>query len=197
MISTYTELVDEVVSWSYRTDLAARIPNFIALCEADLQVRCKLVEFEGEDTVAITAGVGTLPTGFTGMRAAYWDGDQARPLRYVTPDRFDAYTNQSGQAVYYTITGTTIKVTPGTDGNVEMTYKARFTPLSDSNATNVILTMYPDAYLHGTLLQLRTWTKDKGGMADAAGLYEPAVQRIIIDNNQRKYAGATLQVRPR
>lgn len=197
MISTYDELVAAVVDWSYRTDLAARVPNFIALCEADMQVRCKLVELEGTASVTITGGVGSLPSGFTGMRSAYWDGDISRPLRYVTPDRFESYARESGQGTWYTITGTTIKVTPGTDGTVVMTYKASFTPLSGSNPSNVILTRYPDAYLHGTLLQLRTWCKDKAGMADAAALYEPAVERIITDNNQRKYAGATLQVRAR
>lgn len=197
MISTYAELVDAVVDWSYRSDVAARVPNFIALCEADMQVRCKLVEFEGSATVPIIAGSGTLPAGFTGMRAAYWDGDRARPLRYVTPDRFESFARESGQGTWYTITGTSIRVTPGTDGNVVMTYKANFTPLSESNPTNVILSRYPDAYLHGSLLQLRTWCKDKSGMADAVALYEPAVERIVADNNQRKYAGVTLQVRPR
>ena len=196
-IATYAELQTEVIDWSYRTDLDSRIPNFIALCESDLQVRCKLVDFESSATVTITAGVGTLPTGFSGMRAVYWDGDVTRPLKYVTPDRYDALTNESGDSVWYTITGSSIKVAPDGDGSVVMTYKARFTPLSVTNTTNVILTNYPDAYLHGTLLQLRTFTKDRQGMADELGLYESAVKRIEIDNNQRKYAGASLAVQAR
>ena len=196
-ISTYTELQSEVIDWSYRTDLDSRVPNFIALCESDLQVRCKLVDFETSSTVTITSGVGSLPTGFSGMRAAYWQGDVTKPLKYVAPDRYDALTNESGDAVWYTITGRSIKVAPQGDGYVVMTYKARFTPLSATNTTNVILTNYPDAYLHGTLLQLRTFTKDRQGMADELALYEAAVKRIEIDNNQRKYAGATLEVKPR
>lgn len=196
-ISNFSELQAEVIDWSYRTDLDSRIPNFIALCESDLQVRCKLVDFETSSTVTITSGVGSLPTGFSGMRAAYWQGDVTKPLKYVAPDRYDALTNESGDAVWYTITGSSIKVAPQGDGYVVMTYKARFTPLSTTNSTNVILTNYPDAYLHGTLLQLRTFTKDRQGMADELGLYEAAVKRIEIDNNQRKYAGATLEVKAR
>jgi len=196
-ISTYAELKAAVIDWSYRTDLDSRIDNFIDLCEADMQVRCKLLEFEAIASVAMTAGVGSLPAGFTGMRAAYWEGNMDKPLKYVTPDRYDQIANESGNGVYYTIIGTQIKTAPGTDGTVVMTYKARFTPLSDSNTTNVLLTNYPDAYLHGTLLQLRTFTKDRQGMADELGLYEAAVKRIEIDNNQRRYAGASLEVRAR
>jgi len=196
-IATYAELQTEVIDWSYRTDLDSRIPNFIALCESDLQVRCKLVDFESSATVTITAGVGTLPSGFSGMRSVYLDGDVTKPLKYVTPDRYDALTNESGDGIWYTITGSSIKVAQDGDGSVVMTYKARFTPLSVTNTTNVILTNYPDAYLHGTLLQLRTFTKDRQGMADELALFESAVKRIEIDNNQRKYAGASLAVQAR
>lgn len=195
-ISTYAELKAAVIDWSYRTDLDSRIDNFIDLCEADLQVRCKLLEFEAVGSVTITAGAGTLPTGYTGARAVYWQGNLDKPLKYVTPDRYDQLANDSGEGVYYTIVGTQIKTAPMTDGTVVMTYKARFTPLSDSNTTNVLLTNYPDAYLHGTLLQLRTFTKDRQGMADESALYEAAMKRIEIDNNQRKYANG-LEVRAR
>lgn len=196
-ISTYAELQTEVIDWSYRTDLDSRIPNFIALCESDLQVRCKLVDFEASATVTLTDGVGTLPTGFSGMRAVYWNGDVTKPLKYVTPDRYDTLQNETGDGVFYTLTGSSIKVSPPGSGDVVMTYKARFTPLSNTDPTNVLLTNYPDAYLHGTLLQLRTFCKDRQGMADELALYEAAVKRIEIDNNQRKYAGATLEVKPR
>lgn len=196
-ISTFAELQSEVIDWSYRTDLDSRIPNFIALCESDMQVRCKLVDFESSATVTLADGVGALPSGFTGMRAVYWNGDVTKPLKYVTPDRYDALQNETGDGVFYTLTGSSIKVSPPGDGDVVMTYKARFTPLSNTNTTNVLLTNYPDAYLHGTLLQLRTFCKDRKGMADELGLYEAAVKRIEIDNNQRKYAGATLEVKPR
>lgn len=196
-ISTYSELQSEVTAWSHRTDLSARIPNFIVLCEADMQVRCKLTEFEGSSSVTITAGVGTLPTGFTGMRSIYWDGDLDRPLKYLTPDQFESHRNESGLANWYTITGTSLLTSPAGDGTAVIRYKARFTPLSDTNTSNVLLTNYPDAYLHGTLVQLHSYTKNTKAMQEANALYEAAVQRIVIDNNQRKYAGVSLEVRPR
>lgn len=194
MITNYTELQTSVIDWSFRTDMASRLPEFIQLCESDMQVRCKLVDFEGSATITVTAGIGTLPSGFNGMRAIYWDGDTTRPLKYVTPDQFDKLSNYAGQGVWYTITGTTIKVAPMTDGSAVMTYKARFTPLSVTNATNVILDLYPDAYLRGTLLQLALFTRDEKLAQKEAGLFESCIERIKTDNNQRKYAGSTLQV---
>lgn len=194
MITDYASLQTSVADWSYRTDMTSRIPEFIQLCESDMQVRCKLVDFEGLATVAITNGVGTLPSDFNGVRSVYWDGDLARPLKYVVPDRFDLAYNQSGTGIYYTISGSSIKTAPKTDGNVVMTYKARFSPLSVSNTTNVILEKYPDAYLHGTLLQLATFVKDKDAMVSKAMLYEAVIDRIKSDNAQRKFAGP-LEVR--
>ncbi len=192
----YTALQAEVVDWSYRTDITDRVPSFITLCETDLQVRCKLVEFEADGTVSVVAGVGTLPSGFTGARSVYWDGDTSRTLSYVTPDRFATLENNGGTGLWYTITGDTLKVSPGGDGTLNMTYKARFTPLSDANPTNVLLDNYPDAYLRGSLLQFSMWARDKERAADEAALFEAAIERIVIDNAARKWAGP-LQVRPR
>lgn len=196
-IGTFAELQDEVIVWTYRTDVAARVPNWIVLAEADMQVRCKLVDFEASATVTIAAGAGTLPTGFTGMRSVYWDGSTDQTLRYVTPDRFEAMQDDAGTGLYYTIRGTQIRVTPGAAGSLVMTYKPRFTPLSASNTTNVLLTNYPDAYLRGTLLQFALWSKDRERVTEESALFEAAIQRIISDNNDRKYAGVTLEVRPR
>ncbi|MCB0128691.1 MAG: hypothetical protein KDE58_40780 [Caldilineaceae bacterium] len=195
MISTYTELLDEVLIWSHRTDLTARIPNFIALCEADMQVRCKLLEFEASASITVTAGVGALPTGFTGMRSIYWDGNTDRPLRYITPAQMDAKRQETGDPNWYTVSGSSLLISPAGDGTVVINYRARFTPLSGASPTNVLLSNYPDAYLHGSLVQLHTYTKNSKARIEANELYEPAVQRIVTDNNQRKYAGASLVVR--
>lgn len=195
MISTYSELQAAVIDWSNRSDMSARVPDFIALCESDMQVRCKLLEFEATGTIVITAGVGTLPTGFTGLRSAYWDGDLTRPLRYITPDLYDEKANIIGMGLWYTTTGTSIKVAPVTDGNVVATYKARFVPLA-TTPTNVILTNYPDAYLQGTLVQLHAFTGNDKKLATASALYEGAIDRIKIDNRDRKWAGS-VEVRAR
>lgn len=197
MISTYSELQTAAANWANRTDLSSRIPEFIALCEADMQVRCKLVDFEGVSTVAVSGGSGSLPADFAAARSIYWDGDLDRPLAYLPPSHFDRLRNESGALPnYYTITGSYLKVDESATGNAVMTYKARFTALSDNSTTNTILTRFPDAYLYGTLVHLCGYIKDADGMTGASTLYEGAIRRIIQDDNARRFAGP-LMVRAR
>jgi hypothetical protein len=198
-ITTYAELQTAVAAWDKRTgdtSYTTYVPDFIALCEADLQVRCKLVEFETTATVTITSGSGTLPTGFLAMRSVYWDGDPDYPLSYLTPEQFDAMRgSDSGDGYYYTISGSTIRTTPMGSGSVVMTYSARFTPLA--SGVNAILTNFPDAYLYGSLYQGALFRKDDPAAQKYAQLFGSAVERINLNNEQRKYAGSPMQVRVR
>ena len=173
---TYANLQMEIADASYRSDLTTKIPSFISLCETDMQVRCKLVEFEGSATLSVVAGVASLPADFKGHRAAYLDGDQARPLNYVTPDRFDLLANDSGVGTWFTITGSSFKMAPQSDASV--------------------LLNYPDAYYHGSLMQLGLYIKDDAMVATRKGLFDEAIGRIKKDNQDRKYPGP-LQVRAR
>jgi hypothetical protein len=193
--STWTELKAKVASDYKRDDLTAEIVDAIALAEAEMQVECKLVEFETDSSISITAGSGPLPTGFLGMRAAYWDGNLKTPLKYVTPDRFDSLRNNSGDTpAFYTISGSTIRVNEGATGTVKAVSNVRFTPLSVSTATNDILTNFPNAYLYGSLKHLAIVTQDDASLQKYGLLFNAAMESIKTNNKERKYAGP-LQVR--
>lgn len=194
-ISTYSELVTAVTRASFRSDLSSDIPNFIQLCESDMQIRLKLVDFEATSTLTVTTGSAALPTDYKGMRNVYWDSDIDRPLQYLTPDKFDSQIKTSSLPSFYTIKGTNIEFLTTLSGSAILNYKAKFTPISVSNATNAIITNYPDAYMHGTMMQLYLFTRDAANAQTRQMAYEQAIQRVIKDNNERKY-GASLQVRP-
>jgi hypothetical protein len=195
-ISTYSELQTAVASWAHRSDLTSLIPDFIALCEADLAIRCKLVDFEGTASVSVSAGTGALPADYAGFRAAKWDANPDRPLTYLTPDALNTVAEDGGPPGFYTVTGTSVKVGPGGNGTLILTYQAKLTALSNTNPSNTVLTRYPDAYLQGALLQAGIYARDSEAIGLHSGLYEAAVARIKTDNQQRKYPGP-LQVRPR
>jgi hypothetical protein len=197
-LDSYTNLKTAVADLVNRTDLTSQIVDAVTLCESSLQTKCKMLEGETSATVTITAGSGLLPAGFIGMRSVYWDTDPDRALSYVTPDVYDAMrVNDSGDGFYYTITGSTIKTTPMGDGSIVMTYLARFTALSGSNATNTILTNFPDAYLYGTAMHVSILTEDDAKAQKFGLLFNAICDRINQNNEDRKYAGATLQVRAR
>lgn len=197
-LSTYTELKAAVADLINRTDLTSQIVDAVTLCESSLQTKCKLLEAETASTVTITNGSGTLPTGFVSARSVYWDGSPDRELRYVTPDAYDFLrANDSGDGYYYTLTGSTIKTTPMGSGSIVITGAIRFTVLSGSNATNTILTNFPDAYLYGTAMHASILTEDDAKAQKFGLLFNAACDRINQNNEDRKYAGSTLQVRAR
>lgn len=193
-ITTYAELKTALANWSKRSDLTALMADFIALTESDMQVRLKLVDFEDISIVAVSGGVGALPTGYSGARSAYWDGNLDAPVKYLPPSQFDARRNESGVPAFFTVVGSDILTSPSNTGNLVMTHQTRFVPLSDVATSNVILTNYPDAYLHGSLAQLFTYCFDTQMATFHGGLFDAVVKRIVKDNSERKYSGP-LQVR--
>lgn len=196
-LDTYTALKAAVADLANRTDLTTQIVDCITLAEAEMQIDCKLLEFETTATVTITAGTGALPTGYVAMRSVYWDGNPDRALTYITPDLYDALrANDSGDGYYYTITGSSIKTTPMGDGSIVCTYSARFTTLSGTTATNAILTNFPNAYLYGALKHLAIVTEDDAKLQKFGLLFNAEKERINKNNDARKYAGP-LQVRTR
>lgn len=196
-LDTYTALKAAVADLANRTDLTTQIVDCITLAEAEMQIDCKLLEFETTATVTITAGTGALPTGYVAMRSVYWDGNPDRALTYITPDLYDALrANDSGDGYYYTITGSSIKTTPMGDGSIVCTYSARFTALSGTTATNAILTNFPNAYLYGALKHLAIVTEDDAKLQKFGLLFNAEKERINQNNKDRKYGGP-LQVRAR
>lgn len=192
-ITTYSELKTEVANFAHRDDLTSSMDTFIDLAEADMQVRAKMVEFEATGTISITSGSGSLPSGFLGFRSVYVDLSPNRPLSYLTPDRFAVLAQNYSVGRYYTITGSNIK-TDLESGNLTATYKAKFTPLSDSNTSNAILVSFPDVYLYGTLKQAAIYSQDTEQEQKWGVLFEQAIQRLRFYNNDRKY-GHNLMVR--
>lgn len=197
-LATYADLVAKILATPGYDDQTDNTSDFVALAEARIQADAKLLEFETTATVTITSGAGTLPTGFVGMRSVYWDGSPDRPLSYINPEQYDALRgNDSGDGYYYTITGSSIKTTPMGGGSVVCTYSARFTALSSSNTSNAILTSFPDVYLFGSLIYAAVHTKDEADMQKYGHLFNAAMERLNRNNEDRKYAGSTLQVRTR
>lgn len=197
MAANYSALKTEIGEFYNRNDLTSVVDTFIDLCEAEMQREIKLLEFETTGTVTVTSGSGTLPTGFVGARALSWSANPDRILTYLTPDKLNTVNASNPSYVsYYTITGDTIKFANDESGTLNITYMARFTPLSDSNTTNAILTNHPGAYLAGSLKYAAIWAKDLPAAEGYQMMFTNELRQIVNDNKDRKYAGAALQVRP-
>ena len=182
-LGTYSELQSSIASFLHRDDLTSEIPDFIKLAEADLQVRAKLSQWDTSATVTVTSGTGPLPSDFAkATSVTYGAGDYT--IDFMSQIGYDAYaaTGETGEPEFYTIRGTNLLIYPLYTGSVTLAYTARFTPLSDSATTNSLITLFPDAYLYGSLMHANDYIKDDAALQKYAALFDQALGRV------RKYA---------
>lgn len=196
-ITTYSELQTAVQTWAHRGDLsAAQIQEFIALAEADMQVRAKLTQWEQNGTVTMTAGTGTLPSDFASMKSVQFSSDNGT-LVQVSPAKFKflASVTDSSTPIYYSIIADTLNIVPIATGTANILYTARFTPLSNSATTNSLLTLFPDCYLQGALAQFGIWSKDDVATQRHGTLFDAALSRVKKYTSDRRFGDAPLTMR--
>jgi hypothetical protein len=164
-LANYTDLVSAVADWLARDDLTSRIPDFITLAEAKFNRVLMHPKMESRDTLTVDTGAAspeflTLPTGFQAMRSARLSGVTGKPrLEFMTQTQMDDYRysidNVSAQPVYFSIYGDEMELapTPNEDYTVEIVYRANIPALTASNNTNWLMTLAPDLYLYGVLLE--------------------------------------------
>ncbi len=171
-VSTYTELQSAVSNWlGGRTDLTSRIPEFVTLCEAKLNRELFVRQMETRsttdcDTSDTEPEFISLPDDFQSMRRIRLSSVTGKPrLQFLTGTQADEFrygsSNTSGQPAYFTIMGSEIELipTPDDDYTVEMVYRKNIPALA-TNSTNWLLTLAPDAYLYGTLLESAPYIKE-------------------------------------
>ena len=142
--------------------IAARVPEFIEMWEAHMNRELKTGDNEASTllTTKLNDPRVALPTGFTKERLVRIQSDtifaeNQNAYRRIEPIALgDAYRYaRTGDPVGYSIQGNNLVLAPAPDEvlKVALDYYAKFTPLSDSNPTNWILTDHPDAYTAGTV----------------------------------------------
>lgn len=200
-IGTFAELQTAVASWLHRTDLTARVPEFITLAETRLNGDVKARPMETRTTLTTTASSRfvTLPTDMLDMRRLTLMTAPSDPLEYKSPDQLiddSRYLDSIGRPTSFTIVGTQIELAPTPDSaySLELVYRQRIPALSDSATTNWLLTANPNVYLYGALLAAAPWTQDEARMPIYERLYQEGVDAL---NSVDWYSGSTLRVRSR
>lgn len=191
-IGTYSELKSAVENWLARSDLTLRIPEFIALAEAKFNrsLRLRILENRATtdiDTTSDEPEFISLPSDFQVMRRARLSGVTGKPrLQYLSMTQLDEFrysiNNASGQPLYFTVSGTEMEIAPTPDANyeIEMVYRANVTALSDTNTTSSLLTLAPDLYLYGALLEASPYIQNDQRIP----LWASALKTVIDDLNQ-------------
>jgi len=200
-ITNYTELNTAVANWLDRSDLSARIPEFIGLCEARFNRSLRIRAMETLDTsVSTVADTKTiaLPTGYVQMRDIHITGDPLVQLQYVTPEIMNRIHagSVSGRPEVYTIIGENIVLGPTPDAvySTSMLYYKTFDALSDSSPTNWVITNAPDVYLYGTLLEAEPFLMNDARVQLWATALTESINTRQEQDNKDRHSGSALRV---
>lgn len=179
-ISTRAELISAATEWLARdqdSTLTARIPDFITLAEAKLNRTLFVRQMEQRatttvDTTSTDPEFITLPSDFQSMRRVRISSVTGQPrLEYMSGTQLDEfrYANDDGsdQPKYFTIIGSELELAPTPDSNytIEMIYRKNIPALTSGNTTNWLLSLAPDLYLYGTLLEAAPYLKNDARIA--------------------------------
>ncbi|MDB5611326.1 MAG: hypothetical protein JWP25_8226 [Bradyrhizobium sp.] len=174
MIGSYTDLQAAVIEYLAREQdaiLTARVPTFIQLAEAKFNRELLVRQMERRSTTIMGDGEDepefvSLPDGFQSMRRIRLSSVTGKPhLEYMATAALDEFrcarADTPGRPQYFAIYGNEIEIAPTPDGpyTVEMVFRQNVPPLA-ANASNWLLTLAPDLYLYGALLESAPYIKE-------------------------------------
>lgn len=173
-IVDYASLQVAIITYMARdqdTVLTGLVPTFIQLTEAKLNRILMVRQMEQRsvttiDTTTTEPEFISLPTDFQSMRRVRLSSVTGKPpLEFKSGTQMDEYRNgtadSNGQPLYFTIFGSEVELCPSPDSNyiIEMVYRQNVPPLA-SNSTNWLLTLAPDIYLYGALMEAAPYIKE-------------------------------------
>jgi hypothetical protein len=195
MITTYAELQAAVANWMHRTDLTAKIPDFITFAEnkiyRDLRVRCMEEPLSG----TIANEVLAVPASYLELKHAYVDTATKRPLARKTPEWiYKNYPATSGVPLFIATEGDSFIFGPTPDSayTIKGIYFKRLPALSDSNTTNWFLTNAADLVLSASLAEAAEYARDINALAYWSGKYETLRAVVQRENDMEAFSGSQL-----
>lgn len=200
-LANYTDLLAAVANWLDRADLTSRIPEFITLAEAKFNRNLRTMQMETVSSgLEMTTGDGSydFPANSLAITKFKISADTNYELDQVSKELLVRKFPSSAQGLplAFAIDGNQLLVRPlpDSDYTYELSYYEKVPDL-ESNSTNWLMTLYPDAYLYGALMEAAPYLKDR----DEIPLWDVKLNRVLeeITSADRKdrWSGGSLYVR--
>jgi hypothetical protein len=203
-LATFADLQTAIAGWLLRSDLTARIPDFISLAEAQINRDVRHWRMESRASVSLGSRYTVLPTDWVDTIRATLSVSSSQALKLASLVEMDALraanSDATGTPRYYAHVAGSLEVypTPDTTYTLEIYYTQKVPALSISATTNWLLTDSPDVYLYGSLIQSAPYLVEDARIAVWAGLYRDAVDRLNNASNASKWSGSGITFgRPR
>lgn len=190
---SYAGLKASVTDWLNRADIAAAVPDFIVLAEAEMARKLVMAGAPKEMIVRAEAAIDdeyeTTPTDFMGGVSIAIQGSTT-PLDFSRPEDIASYKllypSQTGNPTNYAVLGTEFQFWPAPADTlmVDLVYIQRFPSLNDSITSNWLLTLHPDAYLYHALIQSAPYLKDDERLQVWQSKADAAIQSICMSGKR-------------
>lgn len=198
-IGTYTELQALIKARLSRADLDLLIPDFIALFEAQANREIRTREMEERSTNTLTGAYIDVPDDYLELRNVQINTSPAKRLQLVSPEALDRTfrSTDSGVPAVYTVIGTQFQFAPVPDSTyqIEIAYYARIPSLSSLNPTNWLLTLHPDIYMYGAMLQAEAHIKNDKRLATWGAAYANALASLKRHERDSRFSGSAMMPR--
>ena len=210
-IANYTDLKTAMSNWSARsgTSVTDRHDEFIVLAEDRLfhgdesigLQPLRIRAMEANDDLTISSQETSLPTGFLEARRFYLNTSAKEPMPYYPPERFwesvAGAQASTGMPVIYTIEGNNLVVAPSPDTSYTgklLSFK-KLDGLTDTNATNWLITNSPATYLAAVMLELAVFTKDRDETMYYQRQLAGRVNGLNTQDKRSRYGGSILNIK--
>jgi hypothetical protein len=204
-ISTYAELQTATANWLDRTDLTARVPEFIDLAESTFNRTIRNRQMiTKNDSYSLDSRYVNLPTDTLEVIRIVVDVTPQITLQYLTPEEIAERRNSSstGRPQYFTVVGgSTNQIellrSPDETYTSSILYYTKIPALSDSATTNWLLTSHPDIYLFGTLVEAEPYLKNDERMPMWSARLGKALEELKLQGEREMHTGSSLRMRSR
>lgn len=198
-IGDYQDLQALVAAYLDRDDLNPQLRNFIAMAEAELNRRLRVVNMETKTIWVMNGEEYPLPADFRRMRKIHIEGSPDRPLVEISPTAapmmYRGVENGSPRAYWLEGRVLTLAPNPGTDTTFRVTYWRRIPPLLDSQPVNWLLTEHPDIYVWATLREAAAYIRDPEAQDYAENRFNIAVEQLRLESVTDSWASGPLTPR--
>ncbi len=193
-ISNFSELVSAVGDWLDRDDLDTAVPTFIQLAEARLNRLLDDPEMEVTSTIIAAGDSTALPADFGEMVSISTGNGALHPVGAVEFATFDS--SITGTPRYYVVQDGSISFAPGNaTAAIRMVYRRRIPALTAANPTNWLLSLAPDAYLYGALVQAEGFLAEDERVGGWKDMFDETIAELRSDGSRRKWGAGGLRPR--
>lgn len=180
-VRDYEWLLAAVADWLHKSNLTARIPDFVRLAEGQINRRLNIAAKEIEAALSAVAG----------SRYVALPSDFASPIRlqarHVEP-RYDFSLMEAAQLPinddarglpsYWAIDGINIAFEMPADQAYSLVLRyVQSVYLSETNTTTTLLTRHPDLYLYGALAHSAPYIRDDARLP----MWQSTFNRILAE----------------